>query len=52
LQLIDYGNHTIDVSRKLGTVVVFDSKLPHKVWPVTFGKRLALVGWASGPRLR
>jgi len=52
LQLIDYGNHTINFSNSLGSVIVFDAKLPHKVWPVTFGKRIALVGWASGPRLR
>ena len=52
LQLVDYGNHTNMVPNDLGTVVVFDSKLPHKVWPVTWGKRIALVGWANGPRLR
>ena len=52
LQLIDYGNHTINVSTELGTIAVFDAKLPHKVWPVVFGKRISLVGWASGPRLR
>lgn len=52
LQLIDYSNHTITVSRDCGSVVVFDSKLPHKAWPVTFGTRYVLVGWASGPRLR
>jgi predicted 2-oxoglutarate/Fe(II)-dependent dioxygenase YbiX len=52
LQLIDYGNHTILVPGHLGTVIVFDSKLPHKVWPVTWGKRISLVGWANGPRLR
>lgn len=52
LQLIDYGNHTINFSNSLGAVIVFDAKLPHKVWPVTFGKRIALVGWASGPKLR
>lgn len=52
LQLIDYGNHTINFSNSLGAVIVFDAKLPHKVWPVTFGKRIALVGWVSGPKLR
>ena len=52
LQVIDYSNHTINVPTDLGTVVVFDSKIPHKVWPVTFGERIALVGWASGTRLR
>ena len=52
LQLVDYGNHTVLVPGHLGTVIVFDSKVPHKVWPVTWGKRFALVGWANGPQLR
>ena len=52
LQVVDYGNHTLTIPGDLGTVIVFDSKLPHKVWPVTWGKRIALVGWASGPPLK
>jgi len=52
LQLVDYQNHTNMVPNDLGTVIIFDSKLPHKVWPVTWGKRIALVGWASGPPLK
>ncbi len=52
LQVVDYGNHTLTIPGDLGTVIVFDSKLPHKVWPVVWGKRISLVGWANGPRLR
>ena len=52
LQVGDYGNHTIMIPGDLGTVIVFDSKLPHKVWPVVWGQRISLVGWANGPRLR
>ena len=52
LNLVDYQNHVNLVPNLLGTVAVFDSKLPHKVWPVTWGQRLSLVGWANGPRLR
>lgn len=52
LQLIDYSNHTITIPTDLGTIAVFDSKLPHKVHPVTFGERISLVGWSSGPKLR
>ena len=52
LQLVDYGNHLVMMEKYLGRVLVFDSKVPHKVWPVTWGKRFALVGWASGPQLR
>ena len=52
LQVVNYGNRTITIPTHLGTVVVFDSKLPHKVWPVVWGQRISLVGWANGPRLR
>ena len=52
LQVVDYSNRTINIPTDSGTVVVFDSKLPHKVCPVTWGQRLSLVGWANGPRFR
>ena len=52
LQVVDYANHTLMIPGDMGTVVVFDSKLAHKVWPVTWGQRISLVGWANGPRLR
>ena len=52
LQVVNYGNTTINIPTTLGTVVVFDSKLPHKVWPVVWGQRISLVGWANGPRFR
>ena len=52
LQLVDYQNHTNIAPNNLGTTIVFDAKVPHKVWPVTWGKRIALVGWASGPPLK
>ena len=52
LQIVDYANHTLMIPGDIGTVIVFDSKLPHKVWPVVWGQRISLVGWANGPRLR
>ena len=52
LSVVNYGNHTVNIPSRLGTVIVFDSKLPHKVWPVVWGQRLSLVGWANGPRFR
>ena len=52
LSVVNYGNTTVNISTDLGTVVVFDSKLPHKVWPVVWGQRISLVGWANGPRFR
>ena len=52
LNLINYSNYPIMVNNNLGSIIVFDSKVPHKVWPVTWGTRIALVGWANGPKLR
>jgi len=52
LEIIDYSNRTQVVPKDKGMFVVFDSRVPHRVNPVTKGKRLALVGWANGPKLR
>ena len=52
LNLINYSNYPIMVNNDLGSTIVFDSKVPHKVWPDTWGTRIALVGWANGPKLR
>ena len=52
LNLINYSNYPIMVNNNLGSIIVFDSKVPHKVWPVTWGRRIALVGWVNGPKLR
>ena len=52
LNLINYSNYPVMVNNSLGSTIVFDSKVPHKVWPVTWGTRIALVGWANGPKLR
>lgn len=35
---------------KLGTLIVFDSTIQHRVKKVTSGTRKSLVGWAIGPR--
>ena len=52
LNLINYSNYPIMVNNNLGSTIVFDSRIPHKVWPITWGTRIALVGWANGPKLR
>ena len=52
LNLINYSNYPIMVNNSLGSTIVFDSRIPHKVWPITWGTRIALVGWANGPKLR
>lgn len=38
--------------RQQGTVLFFPSFVPHKVTPVTFGKRNSLVAWFEGPKWR
>lgn len=35
-----------------GNIIAFPSFLPHKVTPVTSGKRHSLVGWCNGPRFK
>ena len=52
LNLINYSNYPVMVNNSLGSTILFDSKVPHKVWPVTWGTRIALVVWANGPKLR
>jgi PKHD-type hydroxylase len=39
-------------NRKRGCINFFPSYTLHQVTPVTKGRRYALVGWASGPKLR
>jgi len=41
-----------EISKGLGTVVIFPSYLRHKVNPVTSGLRKTLVAWFHGPRWR
>ena len=38
------------ISKERGSLVVFDSKIKHRVLPVETGNRKVLVGWAVGPR--
>jgi len=38
------------ISKQCGSLVVFDSKIKHRVLPVETGNRKVLVGWAVGPR--
>ncbi len=52
LQFIDYMGKVQSVSKERGTVVVFDSRTPHRVTPILRGQRLSLVAWFTGPKLR
>jgi len=41
---------TLFVPKTRGTVVVFDSRTPHRVKKVFSGHRKSIVGWICGPR--
>lgn len=52
LQLL-YPPHTFcKVPKEKGHLVIFDSRVQHRVNPVKNGTRQSLVGWAVGPRWR
>lgn len=52
LQLIDYNGNIVEPSQKKGTMIVFDSRVPHRVTKVKKGTRISLVAWMLGPKLR
>ena len=52
LQFIDYMGKVQSITKERGTVIVFDSRTPHRVTPILRGQRLSLVSWMSGPKLR
>lgn len=51
-EFIDYHGKTITAPKKKGTIILFDSRIPHRVTPVTKGTRTSLVAWMLGPKLR
>ena len=54
LQFYDSGSGGLpaDEIRSRGTVIAFPSFMPHRVTPVTQGKRLSLVAWMEGPKFQ
>jgi len=52
LQLLDDSNRTFFAPKHRGSVIVFDSRMKHRVKRVTRGLRKSVVGWAVGPRWR
>jgi PKHD-type hydroxylase len=52
LEFIDYHGKTVVAPRIKGTMIIFDSRIPHRVTPVTKGKRISLVSWIFGPKLK
>tara|TARA_B100000902_G_scaffold209509_1_gene199378 strand:+ start:235 stop:858 length:624 start_codon:yes stop_codon:yes gene_type:complete len=52
LEFIDYHGNVVKAPKEKGSVIVFDSRIPHRVTPVTHGKRISLVTWMYGPKLK
>lgn len=52
VQLLDTNGKMYVVPRQRGTIVLFDSRLAHRVCKVKSGVRKSIVGWVVGPRWR
>jgi hypothetical protein len=52
LEFVDYHNNIIKAPKEKGTIIVFDSRIPHRVTPITKGNRVSLVTWMYGPKLK
>jgi len=52
LEIIDYHGNNVFAPREKGTMIFFDSRIPHRVTPITKGKRVSLVAWMLGPKLK
>jgi len=51
LEFREYNN-TYTAPREKGSLVIFDSRIEHRVTQVKSGTRKSLVGWVIGPRWR
>jgi PKHD-type hydroxylase len=51
-QILDYHGKVINPPQKKGTMIIFDSRVPHRVTKIKSGKRISLVSWMLGPKLR
>ena len=52
LEFIDYHGNNVFAPKQKGSIIVFDSRVPHRVTPVTKGLRYSLVTWIYGPKLK
>ena len=54
LEFTDFADseRKFTVPRNRGTIIIFDSRVPHRVRPVESGTRKTLVGWVIGKRWR
>lgn len=51
-QLLDDNGELMVAPRQLGSLIIFDSRLKHRVCPVKTGTRRSIVGWVMGPRFK
>ena len=51
-QLLDDNGELIVAPRQQGALIIFDSRLKHRVCPVKAGTRRSIVGWVMGPRFK
>jgi predicted 2-oxoglutarate/Fe(II)-dependent dioxygenase YbiX len=49
-QFMDSSGKSYFAPRQRGTIILFDSRLNHRVQKVTKGVRKSIVGWTVGPR--
>ena len=52
VQFLDESDKSYFAPRKRGAIVLFDSRIKHRVLKVTKGTRKSIVGWVVGPRWR
>jgi len=52
LQLLDQNKNSFIMPKERGSMIVFDSRLSHRVRKIKFGIRKSIVCWAVGPRWR
>lgn len=50
VQFMDNNRKTYFTPKQRGTLILFDSRTPHRVRKVKSGMRKSLVGWIVGPR--
>ena len=50
VQFMDNSRKTYFAPKQRGTLIMFDSRTPHRVRKVKSGMRKSLVGWVCGPR--
>ncbi len=49
LQFLDNNNGTFFAPKERGTIIIFDSRIKHRVRKIRDGNRKSIVGWVEGP---